>query len=300
MSRRNPRPLTNNLLTKPFVEGVLELTNPAEVAQAASLIMQAEIHAAAMEATPTLDYKEYRSTQYCEDGARTELREKILLELLEQPRLENDDDIRLGHGGALPKTPIQRNKQAFFVTGLPASGKSGIANRIADAYGAVVLDSDYAKRKFPEFEQGPFAASVLHAESTVVVLGDERAEVVNLKGYCLSEGYNVVMPMIGYDDTKLKELAKFFKKRGYTVHLTLVSLDRQQATLRAYRRFLETKRYVPLSLIFDVYGDKPDLAYLRLKADRRSGFASFGEVSTANPVPLVKTAGRNNPAVLFR
>lgn len=298
MSRLFIRPLTTNLSTRPFVEGILKLKRPADIAEAASRIMQAEIHWAAMEDRPTLKFKDYRSTQCSEDSARTELREQILLELINESRLDNDDDIRLGHGGAMPKTPVQRGKQAFLVTGLPASGKSGIANKIADANGAVVLDNDYAKRKFPEFSQGAFGATVLHAESSVIILDDEE-EANNLKGYCLSEDYNVVIPKIGYDTESLRRLAIYFRKYGYSVHLTLVSLDRQQATLRAYNRFVESGRYVPLSLIFDVYSNNPTLAYFRLKQRHADLFASFGEVSTEGQVPHVVETSSGNPAELF-
>jgi len=227
------------------------------------------------------------------------LREQILLELIRETRLGNDDDIRFGYGGAMPKTSIQRGKQAFLITGLPASGKSGIASQIADAYGAVVLDSDYAKRKFPEFEQGPFAATVLHAESSVVILDDEEKETENLTGYCLSEEYNVVIPKIGYDAESLRKLATYLRKYGYSVHLTVVSLDRQQATLRAYHRFVESNRYVPLSLIFDVYSNNPTLAYFRLKQQHSALFASFGEVSTKDRPPHRVETSPGNPAELF-
>ncbi|MGI4737529.1 MAG: zeta toxin family protein [Janthinobacterium lividum] len=299
MSRHFIRPLTTTLSARPFVKGILKLKRPADIADAASRIMQAEIHLAAMEDRPTLKYKDYRSTQYSEDGARAELREQILLELISESRLDKDDDIRLGQGGAMPKTPVQRGKQAFIVTGLPASGKSGIANQIADANGAVVLDNDYAKRKFPEFLQGAFGATVLHAESSIIILDDEE-EAPNLKGYCLSEDYNVVIPKIGYDAESLRRLAVYFGKYGYAVHLTLVSLDRQQATLRAYHRFVESGRYVPLSLIFDVYSNNPTLVYFRLKQQHADLFASFGEVSTDDRVPHVVETLPGNPAELFR
>jgi hypothetical protein len=300
MSRLFLRPLTSNLFTRPFVEGVLNIKRPADIADAASRIMQAEIHLAAMEERPTLNFKDYRSTQYSEDSDRLALRDKILLELITETRLDNDDDIRPGLGGAMPKTPVQRGKQAFLVTGLPASGKSGIASQIADAHGAVVLDNDYAKRKYPEFAQGSFAATVLHAESSVVILDDEEEEEENLTGFCLSEEYNIVIPKIGWNAESLRKLAIYFKKRDYSVHLTLVSLDRQQATLRAYKRFIESQRYVPLSLIFDVYSNNPTLAYFRLKQQHAALFASFGEVSTEGKSPLLIEASPGNPAELFQ
>lgn len=302
MSRLYMRPLANNLFTRPFVEGVLKLKRSADIAEAASQIMQAEILWTAMDARQTLNFKEYRSTQCCEDGDRVALREQILLELIEESRLDNDDDIKPGYGGAMPKTFVQRNKQAFLVTGLPASGKSGIASQIADAYGAVVLDSDYAKRKFPEFAQGSFAATVLHAESSVVILNTEEEneeDTENLTGYCISEEYNVVVPKIGYDVESLRKLANYFRKYDYSVHLTLVNLDRQQATLRAYRRFVESKRYVPLSLIFDVYSNNPTLAYFRLKQQHAALSTSFGEVSTEGKSPRLIETSPGNPAELF-
>ncbi len=299
MSRLYFRPLTDNLLTRPFVEGVLGIIDPAEVAEAASRIMQAEIHLKAMDDKPTLHFKEYRSTEYCENRDRIALRKEILLELIRETRLDEDDLIEFGKGGAMPKTSVQNEKQIFLIIGLPASGKSGIASKVADANGAVIIDSDYAKRKFPEFSQGPFAATVLHAESSVVVLDDEEEGGENLTGYCLSEGHNMVVPKIGYSEESVQKLALYFKKWDYTVHLVLVSLDRQQATKRAYQRFLDSNRYVPLSLIFDVYSNNPTLTYFRLKQQHASLFASFSEISTSErPSQLVESSLANAAATL--
>ncbi|MBF9219979.1 zeta toxin family protein [Hymenobacter ruricola] len=299
MSRLYLRPLTNSLFARPFVEGVLNVRRAAEIAEATSQIMQAEIHLAAMEERPTLKFKEYRSTQYSEDKDREALREQILLELIRETRLDNDDDIKPGSGGAMPQTPVQRGKQAFLIIGLPASGKSGIASRVADANGAVVIDSDYAKRKFPEFAQGAFAATVLHEESSIIVLNDEDEDEENLTGFCFSESYNIVVPKIGYNTTSVRKLALYFKKYEYEVHLILVSLDRQQATLRAYQRFITSKRYVPLSLIFDVYSNNPTLAYFRLKQQHADVFASFSEISTEErPARLVESS-LDNPTKML-
>lgn len=290
MSRLYLRPLTNNLFVRPFVEGVLKVKRAADIAEATSQIMQAEVLLAAMEGRPTLEFKEYRSTQYCEDKDREVLREQILLELIREKRLDDDDEIKSGSGGAMPQTPVQRGREAFLLIGLPASGKSGIASRVADANGAVVIDSDYAKRKFPEFAQGAFAATVLHTESSVIVLDDETEGEENLTGYCFSESYNIVVPKIGYDADSVRKLALYFKKEGYAVHLILVSLDRQQATWRAYQRFVDSKRYVPLSLIFDVYSNNPTLTYFRLKQQHAGLFASFSEISTEErPARLVES-----------
>lgn len=293
------RPLADNIVAKEFVKGVLGFTDEKAINKATTNIMEAELFFATMKLKPTLKFKEYRSPKYSDDADRRTLREKIARELIEKTRLEDDDSIKMGRGGALPQADISKGRQAFVVTGLPASGKSSIAVKIAEAKGAVILDSDYAKRKFPEFKS-PYGAHVLHEESKLIIKGDpNEPEALSLEVFCLAEGCNVVIPKIGDDVASLCRLATYYREQGYVVHLILVSLDRQQATIRAYHRFAKSKRYVPLSLIFDVYSNNPTLVYFRLKQGYADLFASFGEVSTeARPTRLVETSP-GGPAELF-
>ena len=294
------RPLADNVVSKEFVEGILGFTDEKEINKATTNIMEAELYFATMKLKPTLRFKDYRSPTHSDDSARRTLRDKIARELIEKVRLYDDDKIRMGHGGALPQADVSKTKQAFIVTGLPASGKSGIASVIAEANGAVILDSDFAKRKFPEFKR-PYGAHVLHEESKLVIQGNPHdPEALSLEVYCLEEGCNVVIPKIGDDVADLCQLAASYKEQDYAIHLTLVSLDRQQATIRAYHRFVSSKRYVPLSLIFDVYSNNPTLAYFRLKQTHAALFASFGEVSTADRPPRFVEASPGNPAELFK
>lgn len=118
----------------------------------------------------TLTSTAYRLPTYKTDEARYDLRMQILQELKCKKRLDDDEKITLGRGGALPKTPLRKDKQAFYVIGLPASGKSEISSILSDNYGAIILDSDYAKRKFPEFPTD-YGATVVHEESSIVVFG---------------------------------------------------------------------------------------------------------------------------------
>ena len=118
----------------------------------------------------TLTSTAYRSPKYKTDDSRFGLRKQILQELKCKIRLDDDEKIVLGKGGALPKTPLRKEKQAFYVIGLPASGKSEISSMLSDNYGAIILDSDYAKRKFPEFSTD-YGATVVHEESSIVVFG---------------------------------------------------------------------------------------------------------------------------------
>ncbi|HCW54245.1 MAG TPA: hypothetical protein DG753_11030, partial [Clostridium sp.] len=48
----------------------------------------------------------------------------------------------------------------------------------------------------------------------------------------------------------------------------------------AYNRYRETKRYVPLSLIFDGYSNQPTLNYFKIKQMKNNIFAGFAQIST--------------------
>jgi len=287
------RPLIDNVLTKSFVTGVLGLENKTEISDAVRKITKAEMQLATIESKSTFNSESYRDTSYADEFDRIELRTEIFEELIKNKRLDNDDEIKKGEGGALPKTDLKAEKQAVIITGPPASGKSTIANKVADSIGAIILDSDYAKRKFPEYVD-EFGASLVHEESSAVVFGDEKNKVkYNVKEYCISEGYNVVIPKIGNERESLLELANYFKKLGYSVHLILVSLDRKDATIRAFNRFIKTNLYVPLSLIFDLYSNDSILTYYRTK---NSGFFdSFAKVSTKENSPILVEKSEKSP-----
>lgn len=156
----------------------------------------------------------------------------------------------------------------------------------------------------PEFKPNAGGASLVHAESSALVWGEESiAEITPLVGRCLDAGYNVIAPRIGNKQPDILNLAKGFRDSGYEVHLTLVSIDRLEATKRALNRFTECGRYVPLSLVFDVYGNDPILTYYRLKEYHKHDFSSFGKILTAVPVNepyKVMYSEQGNPAELFK
>ncbi|RZJ87490.1 MAG: hypothetical protein EOO60_12145, partial [Hymenobacter sp.] len=243
------RQLLTDALTTDFVKGVLGLNDPEQVAAAARHITNAEILEQVLSNRSTLKSKDFRDYRYAEEQSRPLLRERIAKELTGKKRLKEDDAIALGKGGARPRTALQSNGQAFILIGLPASGKSTVAAKVADHYGAIVLDSDYAKRKFPEFDR-VFGASLVHDESALVVFGnpDKPAEYSVIK-YCTDRKHNVVIPKIGNQEAAIVPLAETLQRAGYQVHLTLVNLDRLKATQRAYSRFSTSGRYISLTLI---------------------------------------------------
>ena len=252
--------------------------------------------------------KRFRLPGYASEEARWELRRQIVNELFTLKRLDNDEDIKLGSGGALPATAIKTERKAFIIIGLPASGKSGIASKIADEYGAIILDSDYAKRKIPEFDGFPYGASLVHNESSGIIIpnkmSEQETDFKTLSRLTFDSGMNFVQPTIGQDYNSIVDLANSLKSNrlNYEVHLILVNLDRKLATHRAIERYINTKRYVPLGLVFDCYANDPILNYYYAKKRAHDVFKSFGEISTNVPKgdkPICTDIIGDSPARLF-
>ncbi|MDT4289441.1 zeta toxin family protein [Methylomonas sp. MO1] len=303
MSNNFARPLNTNDLVFRFLTKTLEIDND-DAAEYTQDVTKAEILLEEMKCRPTLEFSDNRNPKYKQDEIRKILRSRIFDELRQLNRLEDDEKISLGNGGAKPNSAVRKENQAFLVIGLPASGKSSISSKVADYYGAYVVDSDYAKRKFPEYKH-EFGASILHEESTLVTYGSSDNPKHNdepcLIEYCLSSGINIVIPKIGHSMESLSKLFAIVKAFDYSVHLTLVSLDRQESCRRALDRYLNTKRYVPLGLIFDDYANDPVLTYYRLKS--KKDWASTGKISTLNlreQGPTFIEGDYNNPACIFK
>lgn len=214
----------------------------------------------------TLNSWKVRDRRYRTEQDRMPLRNQIVYEMLSMRRLPDDEQVMLGHGGGKPLSGVKSQRKAFYIMGLPASGKSSICGSICDLYGAFLLDSDLIKRKLPEFKRKK-GASLVHEESSVMTMGGmiDNQPFDSLFKQCYYSGYNICIPKIGskiMDITRLFYLLRFC---GYSIYVVLVSLERDIATRRAFNRFLKTNRYVSLSMIFDGYANDPILCYYRLR-----------------------------------
>ncbi|MGL5892240.1 MAG: zeta toxin family protein, partial [Bacteroidia bacterium] len=176
MPSKNSRPLHKNELVEYFLTNVLEMSLDDSNYDCVSKIVATELNIQNFdEKQITSRSNAYRHHNYRADKDRLKLKRTIVNELLSKKRLKKDDEIKLGKGGAAPRNPFQQNKQAYILIGLPASGKSTIANAIAEDYGALILDADYAKRKLPEFLGLPFGATLVHEESLEIIFGEESS-----------------------------------------------------------------------------------------------------------------------------
>ncbi|MDO8969034.1 zeta toxin family protein [Algoriphagus sp.] len=258
----------------------------------------------------TLGSTKHRRRKFAKEEDRWNLRIQIVTELFSQKRPETDEEISLGNGGAFPITDPQFEKKAIVIIGLPASGKSGIANELADTIGAIILDSDFAKRKLPEFQDGVGGASLVHNESDVLVFGSDSEKIPTgfkpLFQLAIESKMNLVIPKIGHKLNSVHQLGLSLKELGYETHLICVNLDRRKATIRAIGRFIESGRYVPIGLIFDGYANDPLNTYFLLKDGIDldiQPFDSFGLISTdvaKGDRPRILQATSPSPIIEFQ
>ena len=152
----------------------------------------------------------------------------------------------------------KKEGRAWLVLGLPASGKSTIADPLVEREGALLIDSDEAKKLLPEFSNGLLAGAV-HAESANI------ANEVMIEA--LSKGDNVVLPIVGKTLSSLNEKRKKLEDAGYEVNLVYVDLPIEKVIERTKARFRHTGRLVPPRYLQSV-GLKPRKNYDKIKTEK--------------------------------
>ena len=180
--------------------------------------------------------KQFGTTDQIDTPERQALRERITDELY-------------GKGAK------KKEGKVWLIVGVPASGKSTIANPIQEKNGAMLIDADEAKEKLPEFAGGLLAGAV-HEESSVI------ANAV-LKRAIESQD-NIVMPVVGKTLASLQKKIQKFKEAGYEVNIEYVDLPIEKAIQRVKSRFVETGRLVSPKYLASV-GLKPKENYDKLK-----------------------------------
>lgn len=290
------RPLNRTDLAMDFVKRVIGEEDKKRANIIATRIMNEELVLGKLEDKSSLNSNDYRDAAYYNEEDRETLREQIVSELIYLERLDDDEKIKLGFGGARPKE-VKRDKTALIITGPPASGKSKVASVLADQYGAYLLDSDYAKRKFPEYNDRKGGASYVHEESDTLIFGEDYG----VFEFCVFEGANIVIPAVGKSENSLDRVISKIKLADYTIHLVNVCLDRYDCLIRAVNRFESTGRYVPLSYIFDEVSNEPERIYFitKRKYKKKKGIVStFAQLSNDVPKgknPYIIEADKESP-----
>ena len=158
----------------------------------------------------------FGTTDQINTPERQELRRKIADELY-------------GDGAA------KKEGKVWLVLGVPASGKSTIADPLVEREGVLLIDSDEAKKLLPEFSNGLLAGAVNEESADIVINVMERA-IINHD--------NIVWPIIGKTRSSIEEKMQNFKEAGYEVNLVYVDLPIEKAIERTKVRFRETGRLV--------------------------------------------------------
>ena len=157
-------------------------------------------------------------------------------------------------------TPAKlQERKVFIVVGPPASGKSTVAKPLAERYGARIYDPDDVKTMLPEFNNG-IGGPATHAESNLIMYHAMRDARLR--------GDNIVLPIVGKSDVKVKDILKNFQKDGYEAHIILMDLPAEEAASRATARFLDplepNRRWLDPEYVLSIK-DQPAKTYEAVK-----------------------------------
>ncbi|PEX49241.1 Zeta toxin [Bacillus cereus] len=158
----------------------------------------------------------------------------------------------------------QEPPQAILLGGGSASGKSTLSKQWLDAYEKnsipiTYIDCDEIKLLIPEYEN----VKQYNEETAAVYVHDESSDIAReLMEECIAGKKNFL-----YDGTmknlkKYQHLIQHLKENGYNIVVTVVDVPLDEAKKRAYVRFLETGRSVPIQIIEESHREVPKTFYV--------------------------------------
>lgn len=134
-----------------------------------------------------------------------------------------------------------KNRRADVIIGLPASGKSTIADKLIDAHGSLLIDADKAKALLPEWNGGK-GSTMVHKEGSRLAQRDVMARAIEA-------GDNVVFPTLGRFADKLEAIFKNLTDKGYKINLHYVDAPLEISRARAEKRFKERGQHIPENIL---------------------------------------------------
>lgn len=203
---------------------------------------------------------------------RKAIQDKIVAELMSLGSAVIDEKGKVQYNGV-----VEKGLHADIVIGPPAAGKSTVfADPLSQQHKARIIDSDMIKERLPEFDGG-YGANFIHEESASVADTD-------LKNKAIEQGENVVFPLVGGKTAKIRKLIELLRSKGYTVNLYYNEVPAEVAMNRAFARFIQNGRFLPLDYVAGIYSDKnsnPTVTYYTLL---KEGVADYYE-HKSNDVP---------------
>ena len=178
-------------------------------------------------------------------------------------------------------TPARlQEKKVFIVVGPPASGKSTVADPLAERYGARIYDSDEVKALLPEFDNGVGGPAV-HDESNLIMYHAMRD--------ARRRGDNIVLPIVGKGQDKVRTILAKFQNEGYEGHIVFMDLPAEEAASRAAARFKSNGRWVDPEYVLSVK-DGPAKTYEAVKGLFKSYVRYSNDVPQGSAPKLIEAS----------
>jgi len=146
----------------------------------------------------------------------------------------------------------------IMLGGRGGSGKSWFRDKVYDSSKCIVLDADEIKGMLPEYEG--FNAFQVHEESSDIL------ETILTRARNM--GLNVVLDATMKTTKTAVAKVQSFKDVGYSFEAHYMHLPRQDAAVRAAKRFMgKTKRYVPVGVVLSNVSNEQTFEAVRGMAD---------------------------------
>lgn len=203
---------------------------------------------------------------------RKAVQDKIVNEIMNLGSAVIDEKGNVQYNGV-----VEQGRHADIVIGPPAAGKSTVfADPLSQQHKARIIDSDMVKERLPEFDGG-YGANFVHEESASVA-------DIDIKNRAVERGENVIFPLVGGKTAKIRKLIEFLRNEGYTVNLYYNEVPADVAMNRAFARFIQNGRFLPLDYVAGIYSNpnsNPTVTYYTLL---KEGVADYYE-HKSNDVP---------------
>jgi adenylate kinase family enzyme len=162
-----------------------------------------------------------------------------------------------------------KDRVAVIVLGPPGAGKSSaIAEPMRDRIGALLIDSDDAKKELPEYAGG-LGAMAVHEESALIAN--------RVLDRAIDAGDNIVLPRVGSTLGSIQMIGTDLVESGYTVHVIRLDLPVEETVQRVIQRFREENRFVDPDYVVNTVGENPRRVYNELR--KEGAYASYSEYS---------------------
>ena len=179
----------------------------------------------------------------------------------------------------------KQERKVIITTGLPASGKS-LTGSHNELLAGLEIDSDMAKKMFPEYMNDRTMVSVVHSYSSAI-----RDLVME---EALKQGYNISVTTIGMKGV-MDYFMKLFNDNGYDAQIANISIPFEQNISRSIYRLVQTGRLTTFEVIAKNLGSqlknvKDIIEDFKLNG-KHSGISGYAFIDNTNKPVITESGG---------